>query len=70
MIILSTDDLDESIRFYSETLGMTVKFRDGAHFAVGRTGDPGAGDRHRPSDSRAGGRGHQDRRCRRRCEGH
>lgn len=34
MIILSTDDLDESIRFYSETLGMPVKFRDGAHFAA------------------------------------
>ncbi|MGH8987908.1 MAG: VOC family protein, partial [Acidimicrobiales bacterium] len=23
MVVLSTDDLDESIRFYSETLGMT-----------------------------------------------
>ncbi len=34
MIILSTDDLDESIRFYSETLGMPVKFRDGTHFAA------------------------------------
>ncbi len=34
MIILSTDDLDESIRFYSETLGMPLKFRDGAHFAA------------------------------------
>jgi len=34
MIILSTDDLDESIRFYSETLGMGLKFRDGAHFAA------------------------------------
>ena len=34
MIILSTDDLDESIRFYGETLGMAVKFRDGAHFAA------------------------------------
>lgn len=34
MIILSTDDLDESIRFYSETLGMQLKFRDGAHFAA------------------------------------
>ncbi|PJE01453.1 MAG: glyoxalase/bleomycin resistance/dioxygenase family protein, partial [Mycobacterium sp.] len=33
MIVLSTDDLDESIRFYSETLGMAVKFRDGDHFA-------------------------------------
>ena len=31
MIILTTDDLDESIRFYSETLGMSLKFRDGAH---------------------------------------
>ncbi len=34
MIILSTDDLDESIRFYSETLGMPLKFRDGGHFAA------------------------------------
>jgi catechol 2,3-dioxygenase-like lactoylglutathione lyase family enzyme len=34
MIILSTDDLDESIRFYSESLGMSLKFRDGAHFAA------------------------------------
>ena len=34
MIILSTDDLDESIRFYNETLGMALKFRDGAHFAA------------------------------------
>jgi lactoylglutathione lyase len=34
MIVLSTDDLDESIRFYSETLGMPVKFRDGSHFAA------------------------------------
>jgi lactoylglutathione lyase len=34
MIILSTDDLEESIRFYSDTLGMAVKFRDGAHFAA------------------------------------
>jgi lactoylglutathione lyase len=34
MIILSTEDLDESIRFYSETLGMPLKFRDGAHFAA------------------------------------
>ena len=34
MIILSTDDLVESIRFYSETLGMPLKFRDGAHFAA------------------------------------
>jgi lactoylglutathione lyase len=32
MIVLSTDDLDESIRFYREILGMPLKFRDGAHF--------------------------------------
>ena len=34
MVILSTDDLDGSIEFYSETLGMPLKFRDGAHFAA------------------------------------
>ncbi len=34
MIVLSTDDLDESIRFYTESLGMALKFRDGAHFAA------------------------------------
>lgn len=34
MVILSTDDLDGSIRFYSEVLGMPLKFRDGAHFAA------------------------------------
>jgi predicted enzyme related to lactoylglutathione lyase len=34
MVILSTDDLEESIRFYSEDLGMALKFRDGAHFAA------------------------------------
>ena len=34
MVILSTDDLDESIRFYSETLAMPVNFRDGAHFGA------------------------------------
>ena len=34
LIMLSTDDLDESIKFYSDTLGMALKFRDGAHFAA------------------------------------
>ncbi|QQS00545.1 MAG: VOC family protein [Austwickia sp.] len=34
MIMLSTDDLDASIRFYTETLGMALKFRDGSHFAA------------------------------------
>jgi lactoylglutathione lyase len=34
MVILSTDDLDDSIEFYSQTLGMGLKFRDGAHFAA------------------------------------
>jgi lactoylglutathione lyase len=34
MVVLSTDDLDESIRFYSETLGLSLKFRDGAHYAA------------------------------------
>ncbi|WP_432843297.1 VOC family protein [Dactylosporangium sp. CA-092794] len=34
MIVLSTDDLDESIQFYGDTLGMPLKFRDGAHFAA------------------------------------
>ena len=34
MVILSTDDLDASIKFYSETLGMGLKFRDGAHYAA------------------------------------
>lgn len=34
MVMLSTDDLDESIRFYSQTLGMSLKFRDGGHFAA------------------------------------
>ncbi|GAB2673071.1 VOC family protein [Gordonia jinhuaensis] len=34
MIVLSTDDLDASIKFYTETVGMTLKFRDGAHYAA------------------------------------
>ena len=34
MVVLSTDDLDESIRFYTETLGMALKFRDGGHYAA------------------------------------
>jgi catechol 2,3-dioxygenase-like lactoylglutathione lyase family enzyme len=33
-IVLSTDNLDESIAFYTETLGFTLKFRDGAHYAA------------------------------------
>ncbi len=34
MVVLSTDNLDESIAFYTETLGFTLKFRDGAHYAA------------------------------------
>lgn len=34
MVMLSTEDLDESIAFYSDTLGMALKFRDGGHFAA------------------------------------
>jgi lactoylglutathione lyase len=34
MVVLSTDDLDGSIQFYTETLGMPLKFRDGAHYAA------------------------------------
>ncbi|WP_055751754.1 VOC family protein [Frankia sp. AvcI1] len=34
MIVLSTDDLEESIKFYTETLGFPLKFRDGAHYAA------------------------------------
>jgi lactoylglutathione lyase len=34
MVVLSTDDLDESIRFYTESLGMSLKFRDGGHYAA------------------------------------
>lgn len=34
MIILSTEDLEASITFYTETLGFPLKFRDGNHFAA------------------------------------
>ncbi len=34
MVVLSTDDIEESIRFYTETLGFPLKFRDGNHFAA------------------------------------
>ncbi|MCB1273540.1 MAG: VOC family protein [Leucobacter sp.] len=34
MVVLSTDNLEESIKFYTETLGFPLKFRDGDHFAA------------------------------------
>jgi len=34
MVVLSTDDLEASIKFYTETLGFPLKFRDGTHFAA------------------------------------
>jgi len=34
MVLLSTDNLDESITFYTEALGFSLKFRDGAHYAA------------------------------------
>lgn len=34
MVVLSTDDLEESIKFYTEVLGFPLKFRDGARFAA------------------------------------
>ena len=34
MIMLSVENLDEALEFYTGTLGMTLKFRDGAHFAA------------------------------------
>jgi len=34
MVVLSTDNLDKSISFYTEALGMPLKFRDGAHYAA------------------------------------
>jgi len=33
MVVLYTEDIDESIRFY-ENLGFPLKFRDGSHFAA------------------------------------
>ena len=33
MVVLSTDDLDASIDFYT-ALGFTLKFRDGTHYAA------------------------------------
>ncbi|MDT0200358.1 VOC family protein [Nocardioides sp. AE5] len=33
-VLLSTDDLDASIKFWTETLGFTLKFRDGTHYAA------------------------------------
>ena len=33
-VVLSTDNLDESIAFYTETLGFALKFRDGSHYAA------------------------------------
>lgn len=34
MIVLPTEDRDESIRFYAKTLGFSLKFSDGNHFAA------------------------------------
>lgn len=34
MILLSTEDLGASVKFYTETLGMSLKFQDGTHFAA------------------------------------
>lgn len=34
MIVLSTENLEESIKFYTEQLGFPLKFRDGNHFAA------------------------------------
>lgn len=34
MVVLYTEDLDESIKFYTETLGFPLKFRDGNHYAA------------------------------------
>lgn len=34
MVLLNTDDLDASVEFYTQALGMPLKFRDGSHFAA------------------------------------
>jgi predicted enzyme related to lactoylglutathione lyase len=34
MIILSTDDIEGSIAFYTQTLGLPLKFRDGDRYAA------------------------------------
>jgi len=34
MVVLSTDDLDKSIAFYTAALGMPLKFRDGTRYAA------------------------------------
>jgi predicted enzyme related to lactoylglutathione lyase len=33
-VLIPVDDLDKAIDFYSESLGLTVKFRDGDRFAA------------------------------------
>jgi lactoylglutathione lyase len=33
-IFLSTENIDESVTFYTEVLGFPLKFRDGSHFAA------------------------------------
>ena len=63
MVILSTDDLEESIKFYTETLGFPLKFRDGAHFAAldGGTITLALATVDRSPHPRPGRRRHQDR---------
>jgi lactoylglutathione lyase len=34
MVLLSTEDFDKSIHFYTDVLGMTLKFRDGERYAA------------------------------------
>jgi catechol 2,3-dioxygenase-like lactoylglutathione lyase family enzyme len=67
MIMLSTDDLDASIDFYSGTLGLPLKFRDGTHFARLDGGSvtlalaTNADHQRRPPVARPGRRRDQDR---------